>query len=155
MEALVKSLESLFLGSVPTILLFLLLYIAYRTLVHVPLQRVLKERYDRTAGAMARAKSDIAKAAARTDEYEQKLREAKAGIFKAQEQRKQQMIASREAALAEARQRAQKMVRDAQAALEKDLSESRTRLRADAESLAAEVVRSVLKPVAAGARGGM
>ena len=149
MEALLQSLESFFLGAVPTVILFLLLYALYRVLVHMPLRKVLAERQTLTEGTLAKAKADIAAAAAKTSDYEQKLRDARISIFKAQEQRKQQLLQVRDAAIAEARERTHKMVSEARASLDQEMAQSQTRLQADAESLAADVMRSVLKPVAA------
>ena len=149
MEALLQSLESFFLGAVPTVILFLLLYALYRVLVHMPLRKVLAERQTLTEGTLAKAKADIAAAAAKTSDYEQKLRDARINIFKTQEQRKQQLLQARDAAVAEARERTHKMVSEARASLDQEMAQSQTRLQADAESLAADVMRSVLKPVAA------
>ena len=131
MEALLQSLENFFLGAVPTVILFLLLYAIYRILVHVPLRKVLAERQNLTEGTQAKAKADIAAAAAKTSEYEGKLRDARMSVFKAQEQRRQHLLQVRDAAIAEARERTHKMVMEARASL-----------------------RSVLKPVAAMPAGG-
>ena len=154
MEALLQSLENFFLGAVPTVILFLLLYAVYRVLVHVPLRKVLAERQNLTEGTQAKAKADIAAAAAKTSEYEGKLRDARMSVFKAQEQRRQHLLQVRDAAIAEARERTHKMVMEARASLENEVAQNRVRLQTDAESLAMEVMRSVLKPVAAVPAGG-
>ena len=75
-------------------------------------------------------------------------------VFKAQEQRRQQLLQVRDAAIAEARERTHKMVMEARASLESEVAQNRVRLQADVESLATEVMRSVLKPVAAMPAGG-
>ena len=154
MEALLQSLENFFLGAVPTVILFLLLYAIYRVLVHVPLRKVLAERQNLTEGTQAKAKADISAAAAKTSEYEGKLRDARMSVFKAQEQRRQHLLQVRDAAIAEARERTHKMVMEARASLESEVAQNRVRLQADAESLAAEVMRSVLKTVSAVPAGG-
>ena len=154
MDALFKSLQDLFLNAIPTAILFLLLYAAYRLILHNPLKKVLAERYDRTQGAMAKAKSDIAAADAKTQEYEQKLRAARMAIFKAQEARRQQLAEIRDAALAEARDRAQALVKESRSALEKDVAQARAQLQQQIEVLAAEVLRIVLRPLAAAPTGG-
>ena len=154
MEALLQSLENFFLGAVPTVILFLLLYAVYRVLVHLPLRKVLAERQNLTEGTQAKAKADIAAAAAKTSEYEGKLRDARMSVFKVQEQRRQHLLQVRDAAIAEARERTHKMVTEARASLESEVAQNRVRLQTDAESLAMEVMRSVLKPVAAMPAGG-
>jgi len=64
------------------------------------------------------------------------------------------LLQARDAAIAEARERTHKMVMEARASLESEVAQNRVRLQADAESLAMEVMRSVLKPVAAMPAGG-
>src|SRR5690349_11647001 len=139
MQELLQALEGFLIGSIPTIILFLLLWFLYAVLVHRPLRRALQERYDRTQGAMARARADIATADARTSEYEQKLRDAKLAIFKEQESRRKQLVAQRDTAIAEARTQAQELVRKNREELEKQLSMSRAQLDQQADVLAAEV----------------
>ena len=64
--ALKHAIGELLLSAVPTIVLFLSLYLAYFKLVHQPLMKVLAERHSKTAGAVAKAQADIAEAEART-----------------------------------------------------------------------------------------
>jgi len=153
-QALLQALEGFLIGAIPTIIFIFLLFLAYQSLVHKPLQKILKERYERTEGAVAKAQADIAAAAAKTAEYEQRLREARVAIFKVQEARRQKLTESREAALHEARARAQQMVKEARSVLEKEVAEAKARLEQEVEALAAEVIRTVLKPVAAAPVGG-
>jgi len=62
MDQILNQLGELVLGSVPTMILFILLVAAYGTLVRRPLDRVLAERRARTSGAVERARAAIAKA---------------------------------------------------------------------------------------------
>jgi F-type H+-transporting ATPase subunit b len=151
---LIGTLEKLFIGAIPTAILFWVVYFAYLALVHRPLARAFAERYSRTEGAMARARADIASADAKASEYEQKLKEARIAVFKHEEARRQQMAAARDAALAEARSRAQAAVRQSRADLEKEIAASRAQLQQQAEFLATEIIRTVLRPVAAAPVGG-
>ena len=50
-------------------------------MVHNPLRQVLAKRHALTEGAVEQARKEIANAEARTAEYEQKLREARASDF--------------------------------------------------------------------------
>jgi F-type H+-transporting ATPase subunit b len=154
MEALLQALEGFLIGSIPTIVIFLLLWAIYNALVYKPLKRIRKERYDRTEGAVARARADIATAEAKTHQYEVKIRDAKLAIFKAQEEQRKQLAAARDAAIAEARAQSQQMVRESGDALQKELAAARVRLEQQADALAAEVIRSILRPVAAAPMGG-
>ena len=150
MEETIRQLGGLLLGSVPTVFLLLLLYALYTVIVHKPLVRVLAERRAKTEGAVEKARADIAAAEARTAEYEQRLREARVAIFKAQEARRQQAMNARTAAVADARAKAQKQVEQARAGIQKDKADAQTALTAEAGKLATAIIQTVLRPAAAG-----
>jgi F-type H+-transporting ATPase subunit b len=155
MDPLLKQVGELLLGAIPTIVLLLLLYALYTSLVGKPLKLVLERRRDHTEGAILKARADIAAAEARTQEYEQRLRDARLAIFKAQEARRQSAQKARAAAVAEARERAQQQIREARAAIEQDMIAARQSLQGEAERLAADIIRTILKPAAvASAVGG-
>ena len=136
------------LGAIPTVILLLIVLTAYRFLVHQPLQRVLNERRSLTEGAIERARADIAAAEAKAAEYEQRLREARSVVFKAQEARRQQALQAHVEAIAQARSRAQEQVKQARAALEKEKESVQTSLQGEAERLAREIIAAILRPAA-------
>lgn len=142
--ALQRAIGELLLNAVPTILLFLFLYVAYRKLVHEPLMKVLAERHAKTAGAVAKAQADIAAAEARTADYEQKLREARMGLFKTMEARRKQLMDARAAGITEAKAKAQGQIKAAKAEIEKEAATAKASLQGQVESLAQEVIRAVV-----------
>lgn len=144
MYLILHQLGDLFLRSVPTVVLFLLLLLAYRLLVHAPLLRVLAERRERTTGAMAKAEAAIRAADARSQEYEAKLRSARAEIFHAREQRTQVLQRERERVLEEARHAAHETIRTARQRLESEAAEARNALEAKADALAADILRAIV-----------
>ena len=105
MDPLLRQVGDLLLDSVPTAVIFLLLYAIYTTLVGNPLRRLLDERRERTEGAVIKARADISAAESKTHDYEQRLREARLVIFKAQEVRRQAAQKARAEAVAAARER--------------------------------------------------
>ncbi len=153
MDETLRQIGELLLGSVPTIIFFLLLYGLYTVLVHKPLVGVLTERRALTLGAIEKAKADIATAEARTAEYEQKLRDARLTLFKAQEARRAKATQARADAVAEARKNAQAQIEAARAAIESDKKVAMASLEAEAGRLASEIVRAVLEPAMASAGG--
>ena len=146
MDEILGQLGGLLLGSVPTIIIIVLLYFIYTKVVHKPLVAVLAERRSRTEGAVEKAKADIAKAEARTAEYEQRLREARMKLFKSQEARRQVALQARAAAVAEARTKAQAQVDQARKGIEQDKAAAQIGLEAESGRLAAEIIRTVLQP---------
>src|SRR5260370_21154675 len=103
MDETLRQLGELLLGAVPTVILLALLYVLYTLIVHKPLRRVLAERRSKTEGAAEKSRADIAGAEARTSEYEQRLREAPATVFRALETPHQAAPEPRAPALDQAR----------------------------------------------------
>jgi F-type H+-transporting ATPase subunit b len=149
MEEIVQQVGALLLGAVPTILLFIVLVAAYQLLVQGPLNRVLAERRARTQGAVENAQKAIAEAEAKANEYADKLRQARAEIFKMREQRAKQRNAEREAALDSARKAAGAKVSQARAEVDAETERARQAIQGSAGELANQVVQAVL-PLAAG-----
>jgi F-type H+-transporting ATPase subunit b len=149
MDTTLRQVGELLLGAIPTIVLLLLLYAIYSLLVRKPLVRVLEARRERTEGAVLKARANVAAAEAKTQDYEQRLREARMAIFKAQEARRQQAQQARAEVLAQARGRAQEQIREARAAIEQDMAAARSGLQAEVDRLASEIIRTVLRPPAA------
>lgn len=150
MDETLHQLGELLLGSVPTVILLALLYALYSMIVHKPLRRVLDERRDKTEGAVEKSRADIAAADARTSEYEQRLREARAAIFRAQEARRQSALQDRTNAVNSARTKAQSQVQAAKKDIESDRAAAEAGLQGEAAALAQEIMRRVLQPAGAG-----
>ena len=149
MDETLRQIGGLLLGSIPTVICFLLLYGLYTVLVHKPLARVSSERRARTQGAMEKARADVASAEARTAEYEQRMREARLALFKAQEVRRAKASRARAAAIADARERAQHQINQARTEIESEKTVAKGSLEAEAGRLAAEIIRTVLEPTLA------
>ena len=153
MDAIIGKLGELLLGSVPTAIFLIVLYGVYSVLVHGPLTKILAERRGKTEGAIEKARADMAAAEARTAEYEQRLREARLAVFKAQEARRQTAAQARAGAVAQARGRAQAEVDQAKASIEADKQKAQSGLQAQAGQLASEIIRAVLRPTPTTAGG--
>ena len=144
MDEILRQLVPLLIGSVPTILIFIFLVISYKLILHGPLLKVLAERRSRTAGAVERAQAAIAAADAKTQEYEAKLRAARAEIFRARENRVKAWTAERESALNDTRQVARTRVVAEKAAIEAQAAASRLDIERAADGLAADILKAVL-----------
>ena len=144
MDEILKQLGELALGAVPTMIIFIFLWVCYRFLVHKPLARVLADREAKTTGAVKRAQADIAAAEQKTTEYEQRIREARLSLYKTQESKRQQVLEARAKAIAETRESAHRMVQTARVELEKEAMTAKAKLQAEGVNLAAEILRIVL-----------
>jgi F-type H+-transporting ATPase subunit b len=149
MDAIFQQVGTLLLGAVPTVLLFVTLVLAYQFLIQGPLTRTLVERRARTSGAVEEAHKAIARAEKRAAEYAEKLRHARAEIFKAREQRIQQWTTEKDAAVNETRKSAGIKVAQAKADIDAEAETARQTIHTTSGELANQVVRAIL-PVAAG-----
>jgi F-type H+-transporting ATPase subunit b len=152
MQEIFQQLETLLIGSVPTILLFLVLVLAYQFLMQGPLTAMLKKRRALTDGAIEDAHKAIAEAEAKAAEYAASLRQARGEVFKIREERVKQWSAERDAAVEEARKAASQKVSQAKVELEAEAARAKAELQAGAGDLARRVVRAVLPAAAGGSR---
>jgi F-type H+-transporting ATPase subunit b len=149
MDQILQQVGTLLLGAVPTVILFIALVMSYQFLLQRPLSRTLQARRDRTDGAIEEAHKAIERAEQRAQEYADRLRQARAEIYKLREQRIKQWSAERDAALDVARKAAGQTVSHAKAELDTEAAHARQTIQASAGDLASRVVRAVL-PLAAG-----
>jgi F-type H+-transporting ATPase subunit b len=152
MQDILQKVAELMVSAIPTALLFLVLILAYQFLVQGPLTAVLARRRALTQGAMEDARKAIALAEAKTAEYAERLRLARADAYKVREQRVKQWNAERDAALDTARKAAAEKVRQAKAEVEAEAAAARRAIQSAAADLAAQAVRAVLPLPAGGTR---
>jgi F-type H+-transporting ATPase subunit b len=141
---ILHQLGGLVLGSVPTMVFFLLLVAAYGPLVRKPLDKTLAERRARTTGAVERAREAIAAAEAEATVYEEKLRAARSEIMAARERRLQQWQAERDQAMEGARAAAQVRVAVARQEVEGMSVNARKQIEETTAQLSDQILRAVL-----------
>jgi F-type H+-transporting ATPase subunit b len=144
MDATLRQLGELALGAIPTIILFVFIWILYRVIVHKALASALTERRSKTLGAFEKAKADIAVAEQKTAEYEGKVREARLAVFKRQENRRQQILEQKMAAIAEARAAAEARVVAARSEIQKEAEIAKALVQSESSTLAQEIIRAIL-----------
>jgi len=152
MHDILVQVGALLVGALPTAALFIVLVVAYQILVQGPLTATLKKRHALTEGAVEEARKAIEQAEARTADYEEKLRLARADAFKIREQRIRQWNAEREATLEKARHAASGRVSDARSAIDAETAAARSAIEASVSDLAQQAVRAILPAAAGGSR---
>ena len=141
---ILHSLGSLIIGAVPTMILFILLVIAYSVLVQQPLERTLAERRARTTGAVEQARGAIAAAEAETAVYEDKLRAARTDLARERDSRLKSRQAERERMLGQAREQAHVRVQSARQEIEASVEGARHQIEASSEELGQRILRAIL-----------
>jgi len=152
MQDILQQLGQLLINAIPTALLFIVLVLAYQSLVQGPLTAALQKRRALTEGAMEDARKAIAEAESKAADYAARLREARAEAYKHREQRVKQWNAERDAALDAARKAAGEEVRQARADVDAQAGAARRTIQASAADLASQAIRAVLPAAAGGSR---
>lgn len=141
---ILHQLGGLVLGSVPTMVFFLLLVAAYGQLVRKPLDKTLAERRARTSGAVERARTAISAAEAEATVYEEKLRAARSEMMAARERKVQQWQAERDQAVKGARDAAQARVQAAREEIAGMSAGARKQIEESTAQLSEQILRAVL-----------
>ena len=144
MGDILNQVGGLILGSVPTMLFFIVLVVAYGFLVRRPLDKILAERRARTTGAVEQAQGALSAAEAETAVFEDKMRAARREIQDLRERRLKQWAAERDQALEQARTATAEKVSAARQRLEENARSTRQQIDSMSGELSAQIVRAVL-----------
>lgn len=148
---ILSQLFQLLLGSIPTIVIFLLLLFFLRAVLFAPLRRTLAERRGRTEGRMAAARGLLEQATEAAARHEAALRQEQlAGYHRLQELR-QQALRQRGTQLEAAREEALRQLASATAELAKETQAARLSLQTAARQNAEQILAALL-PHANGAQ---
>ena len=145
MEYTLHALGGILLKAVPTFVLVLLLYAYLTRMFFRPLEKVLKQRYDATEGARKLAEESMAKAAAKTAEYEAALGAARGEVYQELSQLRRQLQDERRAAMEQSRAEAEAQILQAKTQLEQEVAQLKQRLASESDALATEIANSVLR----------
>jgi len=144
MEQTLHALAGILQKAALTIGLLLLLHFYLKAMLFGPLEEVLKERDQLTKGARKAAEQSLAAADKKTQEYEAKLREARAEVYKEQEEIRRRWIEEQASQIAQAREWNAAAVRKAREEIVAEAAEARRSLTESSGALADEIATAVL-----------
>lgn len=145
MESTLHDLGGLLLKAVPTIVLLLIVYVYLRWMFFRPLEKVLAERKQATAGTREKAEALLQKADQTAAAVETELRKAREGVYQEQEEARRRWASDQAAQLEQARHSAREMIHQAQAQLDSESAAAKRELAATADSLAEQIARTLLE----------
>jgi F-type H+-transporting ATPase subunit b len=149
MGATLRALGEILLNAVPTFLLVFILHFYLKKVFFQPMEKVLRERFEATEGARKLADQALARASARTSEYEAAIRAARSEIYQAQEQFYKQLQESQAAQIVAARESAEVHVHEAKAQLAGEVEAAKATLAQASEVLATEIADRMVRGAAA------
>jgi len=149
MDATLHALTGILLNAIPTFIILLAVFAYLKWMFFKPMAKVLHARYELTEGARKLAEETLQRAAAKTAEYEAALKAARTETYHAQERLYKELQESQATELAAARGQSDQAIREAREALAKDAEAAQARLAQESDTLAAQIVESLLRRSAA------
>ena len=144
MEQTIQALGGILLKAIPTVVIVVLLFFYFKAMLFGPLEKVLKQRQELTEGARKAAEGSLAAAERKAQEYEVKFRDARAAVYKDQEETRRRWLEDQAAQMSKAREEADGSVKSARDALALEGASVRQNLLAASEQLAEQIAGAVL-----------
>jgi len=144
MEQTLQALAGILQKAALTVALLLILHFYLKAMLFGPLEKVLKERDHLTTGARKAAEQSLAAADKKTQEYEAKLREARAEVYKEQEDTRRRWIEEQASQVAQARERNAAAAQRARQEIAAEAAAARQSLTEASAALADEIATAVL-----------
>ena len=143
MEALIQALSGLLLKAVPTIILLIFVHFYLKIILFKPLQDIRRKRREATEGTLQVAQKNLELAAEKATMYDLALKEARAEMYREQEEARRQWLEQQTTRIEEARQRARAKVKDAGQKLDVEIAEARQDLASRSQMLALQIVETL------------
>jgi len=144
MEQTLQALGGILLKAIPTVILLLILHAYLRAVLFTPLEKMLRQRGELTDGARKAADQSLAAAEAKAAEYEAKLRDARAAVYKEQEETRKRWLEDQTVQVAQSRSSAEAAVRKAKEELAAEAGAARASLAETSSALADQIASSLL-----------
>jgi F-type H+-transporting ATPase subunit b len=138
--------------AIPTILLLILLYFYLKAMLFGPLEKVLKQRDELTAGARKAADASLAAAENKQAEYERKFAAARAEVYRMQEETRRKWLEDQADQLGGSRSKADELVRAEKARIAVEAAAARENLTASSATLADHIADAILARKSEGIR---
>ena len=144
MEQTFHALAGILQKAVLTVGLLLLLHFYLKAMLFGPLEKVLRQRDELTTGARKAAERSLAAATRKTQDYEAKLRDARAEVYREQEETRRRWLEDQASQVTQARERTAAAVRTARDEIAAEAAAARQSLAQSSGALADEIAAALL-----------
>lgn len=144
MEQTLQALAGIMIKAIPTAVILIILHFYFRFVLFGPIRKTLKEREALTEGARKAAAASLAAAELKVQEYEAKLRDARAQVYKEQEDKRRQWLTDQSAHLEQARSEADVSIKKAREDVAAEAATARQNLTETSGALADQIASSIL-----------
>jgi F-type H+-transporting ATPase subunit b len=144
MEQTLHALAGIMVKAIPTVVLLLILHFYLKAMLFKPLDQVLKQRAELTEGARKAAQQSLLAADQKQQEYEAKFREARAEVYRAQEETRRRWLDDQAGQIAGARERSEASIRLAREQIAAETAAARQTLVDTSGALADQIAAAIL-----------
>jgi F-type H+-transporting ATPase subunit b len=144
MEKALQDLTGILIKAVPTAFFLVVLHFIFRFWLFGPLRKVLQQREELTAGARKAAEASLAAADKKVQDYETRLRDARAEVYREQEETRRRWLADQSAQSAEAKSKAEEIIKQAKFEIASEGAAARQTLLETSAGLADLIATSIL-----------
>jgi F0F1-type ATP synthase membrane subunit b/b' len=144
MEQTLQALTEILLKAIPTIIILVILHQFLKAVLFAPTEKMLKERDALTHGARKSAEESLANAERKTQEYEAQFRDAKAVVYKEQEETRRKWLADQGEQMARAKADADTRLAAVKKEIVADAAAARVELQQSSQTLADQIATSLL-----------
>jgi F-type H+-transporting ATPase subunit b len=144
MEQTVQALVGILTKAIPTIIILVILHQFLKAVLFGPIEKMLKQRGELTHGARHAAEHSLKNAERKTAEYEAKLRDARAVVYKEQEDTRKQWLRDQGDQIARAKADSAVRVDAAKKEIASEAAAARVNLEQTSSTLADQIATAVL-----------
>jgi F-type H+-transporting ATPase subunit b len=144
MDQILPALGGLLVKAIPTIIILVFLHFYLKFMLFAPLRKSLEQRDNLTAGAHRAAEHSLAVAERKAEEYETKFRDARAEVYKQQEETRKKWMEDQAAQAAAAHQRSRASVEEARKQIAAEAASARESLDQSSGALAEQIADRIL-----------
>ena len=143
-QKLIQDLTEILLKAIPTIIILVILHNFLKVVLFAPTEKMLKDRHALTGGARTAAEQALANAERKTREYETQFRDAKAVVYKEQEETRRKWLADQAEQMMRAKADADARSAAAKKEIVADAAAARAELQQSSQTLADQIASSLL-----------
>ena len=144
MEQTLQALTGILLKAIPTVIILVILHNFLKAVLFGPIEKMLKERDALTHGARKAAEQSLASAERKTAEYEAQFRDAKAVVYKEQEETRKQWLTDQGEQMGRAKADADARLAAAKKDITSEAAAARVELQQSSQTLADQIANSLL-----------
>ncbi|HVO98031.1 MAG TPA: hypothetical protein VMT15_08185 [Bryobacteraceae bacterium] len=144
MEQTLQALSGILLKAIPTTIILIILIAYLKRMLFQPLQQVLKKREELTEGARKAADASLAAAEAKAQDFEAKFRDARAVVYREQEETRQGWMADQAKQIADGHARTAESLAGARKQLDAETAAAKQSLVDTSAALADKIAATLL-----------